>query len=391
MITNTTAKSTYIVASGVTEYAIGFVYHTNPDGSPQIKVYKNKLSNTPLVYGVDYTISENGLNVVVGNAVKPGDRLDIIRNIPLVQLSDYVIGRIDPEQIEYDFDASVMRDQQIEGDIQFVGEVPLDHEVRIQECEGDIDDLESLVPTQATSENQLADKNFVNSSIATSTATFRGTYSSLAELEEVAADDNDYGFVVSTDTAGNTVYSRYKYNGTAWVFEYNLNNSSFTADQWAAINSNVTPEKVALIEKVNDSTIIITQGGITKGSFTLNQSSGGTIALDAGGASGHEVIAFQAPTAANNYTWYRKYADGWVEQGGITESSAGSTAKNIVFPIEMADTNYTALVTIYGSLPFGDAGNNPGVQNNNTTTGMAIYSGNTGSLFWEVKGMYAQS
>lgn len=37
------------------------------------------------------------------------------------------------------------------------------------------------------------------------------------------------------------------------------------------------------IPTVNDSTITITQGGVTKGSFTLNQSSGATIALDAGG------------------------------------------------------------------------------------------------------------
>jgi len=36
---------------------------------------------------------------------------------------------------------------------------------------------------------------------------------------------------------------------------------------------------------VNDATITITQGGVTKGSFTLNQSSGDTIALDAGGGS----------------------------------------------------------------------------------------------------------
>ncbi len=36
------------------------------------------------------------------------------------------------------------------------------------------------------------------------------------------------------------------------------------------------------IPTVNNSTITITQGGVTKGSFTLNQSSGDTIALDAG-------------------------------------------------------------------------------------------------------------
>ena len=39
------------------------------------------------------------------------------------------------------------------------------------------------------------------------------------------------------------------------------------------------------IPTVSDATIIITQGGVQKGSFTLNQASGDTIALDAGGGS----------------------------------------------------------------------------------------------------------
>lgn len=28
------------------------------------------------------------------------------------------------------------------------------------------------------------------------------------------------------------------------------------------------------------------------------------------------VVESQLPTAENNYTWYRKYKSGWVEQGG---------------------------------------------------------------------------
>lgn len=239
MINNTTAKSTYVIADGVYTYTIGFLYDYNPDNTPQIKVYLNKQSGSPLVYGTDYTISQDGLSIVLVT-ITAGDRLDIIRNIPLVQLSDYVIGRIDPEQIEDDFDKSVMRDQQLKGDIDFIGEVPIDHENRIQTLEQDVDGIEDLIPAQTTASNQLADKDFVNSSIATSTATFRGTYSSLAELEEVTADDNDYGFVESVDAVGNTLYSRYKYSNGSWVFEYNLNNSSFTAAQWAAINSGIT-------------------------------------------------------------------------------------------------------------------------------------------------------
>lgn len=111
--------------------------------------------------------------------------------------------------------------------------------------------IESYIPAQASALNQLADKSFVNSSIATNTATFRGTYNSLAELEAVTADENDYGFVVSVDAVGNTVYNRYKYTTAttpaSWVFEYALNNSSFTATQWAAINSNATAEDIAKI------------------------------------------------------------------------------------------------------------------------------------------------
>lgn len=96
-----------------------------------------------------------------------------------------------------------------------------------------------------TSENAVQNKaiyNFVNSSVSTNTANFIGTFNSVAELEAYSGTvtNNDYAFVVGTDTAGNTVYNRYKYNGTAWAFEYALNNSSFTAAQWATIQSGLT-------------------------------------------------------------------------------------------------------------------------------------------------------
>lgn len=102
------------------------------------------------------------------------------------------------------------------------------------------EDVLPLIPAQASEDNQLADKDFVNSSISTATATFKGTFNSVAELEQVTADANDYAFVISTDSAGNTVYNRYKYSNGSWLFEYALNNSSFTAAQWAAINSAIT-------------------------------------------------------------------------------------------------------------------------------------------------------
>lgn len=127
--------------------------------------------------------------------------------------------------------------------------------------------IQALIPAQASSSNQLADKAFVNSSIATATATFRGTYNLVLDLslttsatqQQIAAalatkmaalsitpDTNDYVFVQVPDADDTpTVIARvdrYKYNGSAWAYEYSLNNSGFTAAQWAAINSGITAE-----------------------------------------------------------------------------------------------------------------------------------------------------
>lgn len=113
--------------------------------------------------------------------------------------------------------------------------------------------VESKIPTQATAQNQLADKSFVNSSIATNTAFYISDngrpFQSLADLEnyEGALTNNDYAFVVGRDAAGNTTYTRYKWNEATetWGEEYVLNNSSFTAAQWAAISSGITSGLVA--------------------------------------------------------------------------------------------------------------------------------------------------
>lgn len=51
------------------------------------------------------------------------------------------------------------------------------------------------------------------------------------------------------------------------------------------------------------------------------------------------VVAWQSPSAENNYTWYRKYKSGWVEQGGYTNSST------VTLPLAMADTQYNIQIT----------------------------------------------
>ncbi len=111
---------------------------------------------------------------------------------------------------------------------------------------GLINEIKALIPNQATSENQLADKDFVNSSISTATATFRGTYTNKNNFPN-NVDANDYVFYDTTDELGNRKFDKYKYSNGEWVYEYTLNNSSFTEEQWKAINSSATKD---LIDKI---------------------------------------------------------------------------------------------------------------------------------------------
>lgn len=85
--------------------------------------------------------------------------------------------------------------------------------------------------------------------IEKSASAFKGTYSSVNDLSSVDADANDYAWVSSIDGNGNTIYSHYRYTeADGWVFEYTMNSSNFSDEEWAAIQSGATKE---LIEKLS--------------------------------------------------------------------------------------------------------------------------------------------
>lgn len=170
-----------------------------------------------------------------------------------------------------------------------------------------ITDIQALIPSAASASNQLADKEFVNSTVATQTANFIGTFANVTELRAYsgAITNNDYAFVINQvvtdngndwatfvaldaydknlltdydyawvidgtkfdlyrfdiveqewslkadnidkdDVSLNRAFCRYKAtvsgSTVTWNYEYTLNNSSFTAAQWAAINSGITQD-----------------------------------------------------------------------------------------------------------------------------------------------------
>lgn len=112
-------------------------------------------------------------------------------------------------------------------------------------------------------------REFINSTVSTATATYRGKFNVVSDLGlttsateqqislalpskfaslNVEPDNNDYvtiSFPGDNDSTYFTKFDRYKFNGSSWILEFTLNNSSYTAEQWDAITSGINAIKVA--------------------------------------------------------------------------------------------------------------------------------------------------
>lgn len=100
------------------------------------------------------------------------------------------------------------------------------------------------------------------------------------------------------------------------------------------------------------------------------------------------VVSKQDPTAANDYTWYRKYSDGWVEQGGRYTNT-----QNIfmTMPVEMSDTNYSVVLTYETNSTINSQYGSVSISTSKTTTSFTIR--NAGSIYggWQVSGIHKQN
>lgn len=218
-----------------------------------------------------------------------------------------------------------------------------------------ITDIEAVIPEQASSGNKLADKNFVNSSIATATATYRGSYNLVADLSltisathaQIAtalataiqtADNNDYCFVqipVEDDTPTEIArVERYKFNGTAWEYEYMLNNSGFTAAQWAALNSGITSGLVTKLSAMptNDELMTLLNGKANTRDLAEVATSGSYNDL-----ADKPTI----PTVPTNVSAFNNDA------GYLTSNNASNTYEKKLTFTSLSSTSYTATGNYY--------------------------------------------
>ena len=152
---------------------------------------------------------------------------------------------------------------------------------------------------------------FVNSSIATNTANYISNngnpFTSVEQLNTYTGTvtNNDYAFVTGTDSEGNTYYDRYKAtvkgSSVTWSLEYRLNNSSFTAAQWSAINSGITSVLVAKIHTHSNKDVLdgITSTDVTNWNSKMDNQSAGNISEPVYIENGIAKIATNVATTGN--------------------------------------------------------------------------------------------
>jgi len=142
-----------------------------------------------------------------------------------------------------------------------------------------IENINKKIPNQASETNQLADKNFTNSSISNMAANYvtpntagDAQFANLGALRSgpwyhggtsYAPSQNDYAIYLNTD---NSVW-RAAFNGQLWSPTYKINDTPFTAAQLAALNSQITAALVQKLlnpdsEPIQNSDNLVKSGGV---------------------------------------------------------------------------------------------------------------------------------
>lgn len=142
------------------------------------------------------------------------------------------------------------------------------------------------------------------------------------------------------------------------------NDSGFATSSWVSTNYQpiiTSSRKLAYsllsgtptIPTVNNPTISFTQGGVAKGSFTLNQSNATTIALDAGGGSGGGMTYYQIYSSDTVLTAYHDCSYFWALQDqNATLYAENLQQSNYDIPIDINLSGST--VTLSGITRIGN-------------------------------------
>ena len=185
------------------------------------------------------------------------------------------------------------------------------------------------------------------------------------------------------DTAGK-VPTAFTFNAdTDWIRAWNTGNTGYViqdGNSWAAVKIGFPFDAytTVLISDYFEHLLFyaVFQDGTLKGIRSVLVSSSN---YPTGLCSSHVVSSYQA---ADGSLWYRKYSDGWIEQGGIPDGNKFTTNvmnAAITFPVPFSTTNY-----FIGGVGFVIANVGAAYIATATTTGFTTRSvmHNSGNTSW---------
>lgn len=215
--------------------------------------------------------------------------------------------------------------------------------------QGEIDDIEAVIPAQATTQNQLADKNFVNATVATNSANFRGNWATWADVPTQAnlypedyvgnrtPTNNDY-MVVDDATGYGSEYDgswRFLYVGdwatsgkSGWQAVYRIG-TAFTQEQQAAIDSGITANMVDNYVDPNSTAATAYNARITAvetDKRDIINSANKVYATDANGANKNDLVYDKNATAE---TIAQRGTNGVLKVGTPVDNSDAATKKYV--------------------------------------------------------------
>lgn len=239
------------------------------------------------------------------------------------------------------------------------------------EIRGEIEDIQDVIPAQATESNQLADKNFVNSSLNSITAFYitkdaAGTqFATKADLDATTTfysggevrvpTRNDYCIVLADETktdpvTGENPTTRYIYQTNGWEFQYVVNKTTLTAAQLATLNSGFVAadrtklngiEAGAQVNKLEGVQIAGTDLTITDKKVNIPYAdtlAGGVVKVLANTAIGTDGNGYLY-ALTKNYTEYNSGSNNaFIGKGTLENVIAGKELENKVTDVQVNGT-----------------------------------------------------
>ena len=259
MINTSVNKNKHTIQSGVVDYPIGFPFYFNPDRTPQLLV---KIGDEELRFNYNFELSEDNGSVVLKpteeeslTLVGPedfswmtkwdGKDLLIERAVPFVQDSDYQLGRISSEQIERDFDLSVMRDQMLSDEISERADVV---QGEIDALGNRVSSIEGKIPESVSGSNPLVVKDTLNGYVKKSGDTVDGDIRLNGAGIFFAADETDRArATISWGIDGLEIKT-----GVSFANRYYFDSTKFYASSGIKLGTSSNPWTIAYIQKLNN-------------------------------------------------------------------------------------------------------------------------------------------